>query len=81
MDLGAAARAQFGQARVGGVEADHVLEVRDRDEQRAVGVAFAQHRVDLEHRAGRVLRVDAHAVVDDALEHRERADPHATMFS
>ena len=66
---------------VGGLEADHPLEVGDRDEQRAVGVAFAQQRVDLEHRMGRIARVDARAVVDDPLEDRQRPQPHATMLA
>ena len=64
-----------------GVEADHALEVGDRDEQRTVGVALAQDRVDLEHRVGRIARVDARAVIDDSLEDRQRPQPHATMLT
>jgi hypothetical protein len=30
---------------------------------------------------GRIARVDARAVVDDSLEDRQRAEPHATMLA
>ena len=39
-----------------------------------------QDRIDLENRSRRIAFVDADAVVDDALEHRERADAHARML-
>ena len=64
-----------------GLEAEHAFEVGDRDEQRPVGVALAQQRVDLEYRMGGVARVDARAVVDDPLEDRQRPESHATMLA
>jgi len=56
----------------------HAGEVSDGHKQGAViGVAGAQERVDLEHRSTRVGSIYGVAVVDDALEHRQRSDPHA----
>ena len=63
------------------VEADHALEIGDRDEQWAVRVALAQQRVDLQHRMGRITGVDARAVIDDPLEDRQCPEPHATMLA
>jgi hypothetical protein len=79
--LGATRSAQFADARFGDLEAEHALEVGDRDEQGPVRVAGPEDRVDLEHRVRGIARVDAGAVVDDPLEHRQRPQPHATMLA
>lgn len=81
MRLGAAGAAVLRQARTRRVETDHTLDVRDRDEQRTVGIAVTQERVDLEHRVGGIARVEADAVVDDSFEDGEGADPHAGMLA
>src|SRR4051812_23850602 len=62
--LGTTGAAEPGQARVRRLESDHAFEVGDRDEQRTIGVAVAQQRVDLEHRMCGVTRIDARAVID-----------------
>jgi hypothetical protein len=81
VSFGAPDATQLAYERVRGVDTDHVLEIRDRDEQRAVGIAGAQEGVDFEHGACRIARVDADAVVHNSFEHGQGADPHATMFA
>ena len=81
MGLGPSAPAELPDARVGRVEADHALELGDRDEQWAVGVALAQQCVHLQHRMDRITGVDARAVIDDPLEDRQCSEPHATMLA
>ncbi len=75
-DLGAALLAELREARLGRLDTDHPLVVGDVHEQGAVGVALAQHRVDLEAGMGGIGVVDAVAVVDDAFEHRGGQDTH-----
>jgi hypothetical protein len=65
---------EAGQRGGRGIEADHSLVVRDGDEQRTVGVAVSQDGIYFENRPGRIPFVDAHAVVDDSLEHGQRTD-------
>jgi hypothetical protein len=79
--FGPAGPAELADAGVRRREADDALEVGDRDEQWTVGVALPQHRVDLEHRMGRIAWVDARALIDDSLEDRQRSEPHATMLA
>ena len=80
MRFGAAGAAELAECGVRRVEADHAFEVGDRDEQRAVGVSFAEQRVDFEHRVRGIAGVDAGAVIDDPLEDGQRAHSHATML-
>lgn len=63
-----------------GDEAHHALVIGDRDEQWPVGVAVAQDGIDLEGGPAGIRRVHAMAVVHDALEHRQRNDPHETIL-
>jgi hypothetical protein len=77
--FGAPGRAEDRERGRRRVDTDHAFEVGNRDEQRPVGVALAQQRVDLEHRMRRIVAVDASAVVDDSLEDRQRSQSHATM--
>ena len=79
--LGPAGPAELGHARLRRLEAEHALEIGDRDEQRTVGVALPHHRVDLQDRMGRVARVDARAVIHDPLEDRQRPESHETMLA
>ena len=79
--LSATGAPEFAETGVRRVEPDHALELGDRDEQRAVGVAVTEYRVDLEDRMSRVRGVDACAVVDDALEDGQSTEPHATMLA
>ena len=81
VDLGTARAAQFADGGLSGGEADHPLHVGDGDEERSVGVSGPQERIDLEDGATGVTGIDAGAVVDDPLEHRQRPDPHATMLA
>ena len=81
MGLGSSAPAELLHARVSRVEADHALELGDRDEQWAVGVALAQQCVHLQHRMDGITGVDARAVIDDSLEDRQCPEPHATMLA
>jgi hypothetical protein len=76
----AAGAPERGERRVGRREADHPFEVGDRDEQRPVRVSLAQQCIDFQHGVHRIAGVKADAVVDDPLEHRQRAQPHATML-
>ena len=62
-------------------EPDHPFHVGDGHEERSVGVAGPQERIDLEDGSTGVAGIDAGAVVDDPLEHRQRPDPHATMLA
>lgn len=62
-------------------EPEHALELGHGQEQGTVGVALAQHRVDLEHRPTRVGVVDAPAVVDDAFEDGCREDAHRGIMT
>ncbi len=64
--------------------ADHGDVVGHRQQQWSrgcVGVALAQQRVDLERGSARVRPIRAPAVVDDALEHRDRPDAHAVILA
>jgi hypothetical protein len=74
--LGAAGAAEGRHARTGGVESDHRLVRRDGQQQRSVGIAVAQDRIDLEDGMRRIGRVGAHALVHDPFEHCRRNDPH-----
>ncbi len=78
MLLGAPRATERRHARGRGVETDHRLVRRDREEQRPVGVSVADDRVDFQDGMGRVARVFADAVVHDPLEHGGGQDPHAT---
>ena len=80
-DLGAARPAQCRQRGPGLIESDHALVLGHRDQERAVGIALAQDRVDLEHGSARVRVVEAVTVVHDSLEHRDRDDSHGTILS
>jgi hypothetical protein len=77
----AALGGQLGDAPAGdGLVADHGPVLGHREQERTrlgVGVAGAQQGVDLERGTAGVRRVDARAVVDDPLEHRQRTYPHA----
>lgn len=54
----------------------HVHVVGHGEQERAlVGVALAQHRLDLQRGAARLGAIDDRAVVHHAFEHRERSDP------
>jgi len=66
--------------RLGDLEAGHAFVVGDGYEERAVGVAVAHERVDLECGAAGVAAVDAPAVVDDAFEDRRGADAHRVIM-
>jgi hypothetical protein len=79
--LGAARTPELAQTGVRRVETDHAFDLRHRDEQWAVGVALTEQCVDFEHGMGRIGGLDARAVVDDPLEHRQRPEPHATMLA
>ena len=79
--LGASGPPELGQARVRRLESDHALEVGHGNEQRTVGVAVAQQRVDLEYRTRGIARIDAGAVVHDSFEDRKRSQSHATMLA
>jgi hypothetical protein len=79
--LGASRPTQFAHARLRDLEPEHALEIGDRDQQGPIRIARAQQRIDLEHRMRRIAWVDAGAVVDDPLEHRQRPEPHATMLA
>lgn len=79
--LGPARPAELAQARVRRLESDHAFEIGDGNEQRAVGVAVAQQRVDFEYRMGGIARIDARAVIDDSLEDRKCSQSHPTMLA
>ena len=66
---------------IGRVNAEHVLEVGDGNEQWSVGITFTQHCVNLEYGPRGIARVQADAVMDDALKDRQGAYPHATMLA
>ncbi len=66
---------------LGLIESDHALVLGHRDQERAVGIALAQDRVDLEYGSARVRVVEAVTVVHDSLEHRDRDDSHGTILS
>ena len=59
----------------------HAFVVRHRDQQWPVGVAVAEDGIDLEGGSAGIGRVGAVAVVHDALEHRQRHDPHETILA
>ncbi len=81
MYLGATCTPELADAGLRRVETDHAFEVRYRYEERTVGVALSEQRVDFEHRMRGMGGVDARAVIDDPLEHRQRPEPHATMLA
>ena len=67
--------AEMGLGRVGTAQQRHVL--GDRQQQRTVvGISWSQEGIDFEHGTIGSRRVDEVAVVDHALEHRDRPDPH-----
>ena len=76
---------EVAQARPGRVHAArHHDVVGDRQQQRTagrVGVALAQHGLDLEHGPARLGRVRGPAVVHHALEHRQHPDPHDRIIA
>ena len=74
---------QLGQApaRPVGVADHHGVLGHAEQERPGVGVARAQQGVDLERGPAGRRRVDADAVVDDALEHRQRPDAHTRVSS
>ena len=65
----------------GPIEPDHALVLGDRDQERAVGIAVAHDRIDLEHKSAGFRVVDAVTVVHDPFEHRHRDDSHETILS
>lgn len=79
-DGGAACVTQRRKVGPSGHEPRHALVIRDRNKQGPVGVAVADDGIDLERGPAGVRRVRAMAVVHDALEHRQRHDPHETIL-
>lgn len=80
-NLGTSLGSELGDVPLGPGEPEHALQLGHREQQRTVGVAGAQHGVDLEHRSARVGGVEARAVVHDAFEHGGHEDAHGVIMT
>ncbi len=60
--------------------ADHALEIRDRDEERSIGISVSKDCVNGERGVAGAIGVDEHAVVDDPLKHRVGQNSHSALL-